>query len=238
MKQQRFDETFLADYGRRGGPLVTILPGSRTQEVASNLRWFLKAAAIVRERVPEARFAIAAFRDDHARTAEKLAQEANLPVDVFHGRTPELIHLSHCTMACSGSVSLELLYHAKPTVVLYWVPRLLYTIVRRFLIQVKYITLVNLLADPEPFASPPTPYDPHAPGARRVPFPEYATYEDRSEQIAEHVSEWLTDKLEYERRVRQLESLKQRFAQSGASERAAEFILQRLTEPNALRSAA
>jgi lipid-A-disaccharide synthase len=230
MEQQQLDRDFIDRYGSRPGPLVTILPGSRTQEVADNLRWLLKAAAAVHARAPEARFAIAAFRDAHAEAARGAVAESGLPIEVFTGRTPELIHLAHCTMACSGSVSLELLFHAKPTVVLYWVPRMFFWLVRRFLIKVKYVTLVNLLADPAPFADRPAPFDPHAPGAERVPFPEYPTYEDKSEQIAAHLVEWITNPTTYAARVKQLEELKRRFAQSGASERAADYILNHLVD--------
>ena len=48
------------------------------------------------------------------------------PIEVHVGRTPELIHLADCCMAVSGSVSLELLYQTKPTVILYWISRLAY----------------------------------------------------------------------------------------------------------------
>ena len=65
---------------RREGPLVTILPGSRTQEVRHNLPWFLKAAALVREAVPAARFAVAAFKPAHARMAEEMAAAAGWEV--------------------------------------------------------------------------------------------------------------------------------------------------------------
>jgi lipid-A-disaccharide synthase len=240
MEQQQLDAEFVVRYGGRPGPLVTILPGSRTQEVSDNLPWFLMAAAAVHARVPEARFAIAAFREDHAQAARAAVAENDVPVDVFTGRTPELIHLAHCTMACSGSVSLELLHHARPTVVLYWVPRMLHWLVQRFLIKVKYVTLVNLLADPEPFADRPTPYDPQRPGAERVPFPEYPTYEDKSEQIASHLVEWLTNEDAYGARVQQLEELKRKYAQSGASQRAADYILQELAaaDPAQTRSRA
>lgn len=228
MEQQQLDPHFLAEYGARPGPLVTILPGSRTQEVANNLQWFLRAAEVIQQRVPHARFAIAAYREDHAAAARSAVAETGLLVNVFSGRTPELIHLSACTMACSGSVSLELLHHNKPTVVLYRVPRLTHWIVRWCLMKVKYITLVNLLADPEPFASRPKLYDPHTAGAEQVPFPEYLTYEDKTEQIAAHVVEWLTDNQAYQRRLEQLASLKRRFAQSGASDRAADYIVKHL----------
>ena len=92
----------------------------------------------------------------------------------------------------SGSVSLELLYHVKPTVVLYWISPLAYAVQQRFR-RVKYITLVNLLAGGEMFPADTTPYDPDSAEAPEVLFPEYLTCEDRSPQIAKHVVGWLTD---------------------------------------------
>jgi lipid-A-disaccharide synthase len=230
MEHQQLDYRFVAQQSVKSGPLVTILPGSRSQEIAHNLLWLLRAARRVHEVAPQTRFAVAAFREEHAVRARAAADEAGVPVEVYAGRTPELIHLAHCTMACSGSVSLELLYHTKPTVILYWVPKTLYWVARRFLIKVKYITLVNLLADPAPFTSRPVPYNPQAAGSERVPFPEYPTYEDKSVQIADHLIEWLTNEHAYRLRVAQLKELKERFAQAGASDRAADFILRELTK--------
>ena len=46
VRRYPYDEQFIAEHRGRPGPLVVILPGSRTQEVTHNLRWFLKAAAI------------------------------------------------------------------------------------------------------------------------------------------------------------------------------------------------
>ena len=72
VRQHKLDESFLESHRRRAGPLVTILPGSRTQEVLHNLPWFLKAAARVRQAVPEARFAVAAFKPKHAEMAQEM----------------------------------------------------------------------------------------------------------------------------------------------------------------------
>jgi len=218
------DEAFMRDQQARPGQLVTILPGSRTQEVEHNLRWFLRAAALVHRQVPDARFAIAAFKPHQAEMARRQATVSGLPVEVHLGRTPELMRLATCSMACSGSVSLELLYHEKPTVVLYSISRAAY-VVQGWFRRVKYITLVNLLAtnalDPDDLS----PFDPAQPGAEAVPFPEYLTWEDKSAQIASHVVEWLSDEGARQRRVEQLARLKAEVAQGGASARAAEYIL-------------
>jgi lipid-A-disaccharide synthase len=238
------DESFIAQQRSRPGPLVAILPGSRTQEVSHNLQWFLKAAAIVRQAVPEARFAVAAFKESQARMArEEIRQAAwespilgehtlgQSPIEVYVGKTPELMHAANCCMACSGSVSLELLYHATPTVILYWVSRPAFFVQSLFR-KVKYITLVNLLeADArgeniflkDDAAQSAPESDPSS-----LLFPEYLTCEDRSAAIAGHVIEWLTDAEKRQSRVAKLESLRDTVGHPGAAAKAAELILEGL----------
>ncbi len=131
VRQHRLDRSFV-ERVRRGdpfaaglaaGPLVTILPGSRSLELANNLRWLLKAAQRIGEAVPSVRFAVAAFKPAHAQMVAREAAAAGLEMEIHTGKTPELIQAADCCLAVSGSVSLELLYHTKPTVILYWVTR-------------------------------------------------------------------------------------------------------------------
>lgn len=215
---------------REGGPLVAILPGSRTQEVTHNLHWFLRAAGEVRRQVPGVRFAVASFKEHQARLARQLVAESGQAIEVFVGRTPELIQLADCTMAVSGSVSLELLYHTKPTVILYWISRAAH-LAQRYFRKVKYITLVNLLNADDAFDGDVSPYDPQAPGAEKVLFPEYVTCGDPSAAIAGHIVEWLTDRPRRQRRVAELAALKARVAHGGASQKAAEYILCAIASP-------
>jgi len=227
VRRQRLDQDFLDEQIQREGPLVTILPGSRTQEVEHNLHWFLKAAARVKQAVPDVRFAVASFKPHQAEFARRLTANSGLPIEVHLKKTPELIELADCCMAVSGSVSLELLHHGKPTVVLYWISHFAY-FVQGFFRKVKYITLVNLLTADELFPQDVTPYDPSQPGAEKVLFPEYLTCEDRSEQLAGHVIEWLADDARRRERVRQLVQLKVRVGHGGASRMAADYILKAL----------
>jgi lipid-A-disaccharide synthase len=224
VQRYRLDEKFIEEHRRQSGPLLAILPGSRNQEVANNLKWFLKAAAIVRRRVPDVRLAMACFKAHQADIARREVQAAGLPVEICLEKTPELMSLADCAMAVSGSVSLELLYHATPTVILYWVSRLGY-FVQGFFRKVKYITLVNLLSTDELYPSDLSPYDPSQADADKVLFPEYLTCEDKSEQIAAHLIEWLVDPAKRAARVAQLEALKEKVAHGGASSRAAQYIL-------------
>lgn len=230
LERRKPDQEFLARHHDDDVPLVTILPGSRTQEVTSNLYWLLKAAVNIRQNTSDVRFAIASFNEKQAAIAREEVDHLGIPADVFVGRTPELIELASCCMACSGSVSLELLYHEKPSVILYKVSRLFW-LGQFLLMNVKYITLVNLLATRDIRRPGRLPYNPDAPGAEDVPMPEYLTTEDKSDWIAAHVIRWLNNPLKRARRVAQLAAIKQRFAHPGASQKAAQYILHALGEP-------
>src|SRR5690606_35686969 len=109
VRREPLDPAFVETMKSKPGRLVTILPGSRTQEVMHNLQWFLKAAAVVKQQLPDVRFAVAAFKPHQAQIARELLAGTDLPVDVYVRKTPELIQAADCCMACSGSVSLELL---------------------------------------------------------------------------------------------------------------------------------
>ena len=68
-------------------------------------------------------------------------------------------------------------------------------------------------------------YDPKDPADAGVLLPEYLTCEDKSEQVAEHVVEWLTEPAKRAARVGQLAELKERVANGGASRQAADYLL-------------
>jgi lipid-A-disaccharide synthase len=184
----------------------------------------LRSAERIRREVGGVRFAIASYNERQAATAREIAAGAQAPLDVHVGRTAELIHAADCCLACSGSVSLELLYHAKPTVVAYKMPWLTYTLLRRFLVQVKYITLVNLLAADSIFTTDGRPYEKGAPGHENVLFPEYPTWKDRSTDIAGHAVEWLTDEQARRQVIERLTALRDTLVRSEASAAAADYI--------------
>ncbi|HWC89960.1 MAG TPA: hypothetical protein VG433_09900, partial [Pirellulales bacterium] len=227
---QVLDEKFVAAHTDHERPLVTILPGSRTLDVTQNLETFLKAAALVRERVPSARFAIASFKPHQAQLARQMVAASGLPVDVFVRRTPELIRAAECCLAVSGSVSLELLYQTKPTAILYRISPFAFRVQKHFR-HTRYITLVNMLASGDVFPRDVLSYEPEASAApldAGVLFPEYLTCEDKSRPLADHIVAWLTDRPAREKLVAQLAELKQTIGHGGASRRATSYILDAL----------
>lgn len=224
LRSRQLDQAFVEQQTDSEKPLVTILPGSRTQEIRLNLPQFLKTAQQIKQKVPTARFAIAVFKQQQLELVEQIVQQSGQAVETHVGRTAELIHSARCCLACSGSVSLELLYHAKPSAILYQISRLGYA-AQKILRKVRYITLVNLLTADDPFSDHSAGiYNSADPRDQHVLMPEYLTCKDRTADLAQHTAEWLTDHEQYEQRVQQLVALKQQVAQGGASERAADYI--------------
>ncbi|TWT99559.1 Glycosyl transferase [Botrimarina colliarenosi] len=228
---RKLDNEFVAAHADPKRPLVTLLPGSRTQEVRANFRWQLAAMKKIRQRVPSARFAVAAFKEKHVAMAEAAIHEAGFvkgEAPAIHvGRTPELIEAATCCLAVSGSVSLELLHHTKPTVILYHVSPFAYWLQSVFR-RVPYITLVNLLTAPELFPEKVGVYDRHAARDAHVLMPEYLTCVDRSDELAEHAIEWLTNRAKRTEVVTRMAELKAQVDVAGASERAAEYVRREL----------
>ncbi len=201
------DRDFLDDQRSRGGPLVAILPGSRTLEITRNFPAMLRAAAEVARRRPDARFAVACLHEKHREQAARLIAESGLKLDRLElhvGKTPELIRLADLAWSVSGSVSLELMAEALPTVILYTVRPLDLWIARPF-IKARYITLVNLLANAEL-------------------MPEFLTSGDAAPELASWALQWLDNPAERDRTSRSLADLRSRVALPGASNRAADRI--------------
>jgi len=105
LTERTLDGSFLAEQKSRGGPVVAILPGSRTQELKKNLPTMLQAAALVaRDRV-DARFVVACLHERHRELAHEIMQESGITLDSLQlhaARTPELIRLADVAWAVSG----------------------------------------------------------------------------------------------------------------------------------------
>ena len=192
-----FLEMFYDQYGN--GPVLTILAGSRKQEIQANLDDMLSAIRRIQYELPDVQPVVAAFNDEHAKMIQERLAERRMSLPVFTGRTTELIRAADCCMAVSGSVSLELLASNKPSVIYYRVGRLGHFIQRCFR-RTRYITLVNLLGVSTPHWQSVfydesvviIPKEPSAEDWSRMLFPEFLTYSDHSAEMADHLLHWLS----------------------------------------------
>jgi lipid-A-disaccharide synthase len=202
------DDVFLRRERERGGTIVSVLPGSRPQEIEMNWPSQERAMALIQAARPDVRFLVGAFNDVQRGRIESSLAKANLPAEVHVGRTSEVIRLGTVCFSVSGSVSLELLHAAVPAVVMYRlsaIDMLLVRLVKRS----RYISLVNLLAGEEL-------------------FPEFLTRRCPAEAMATKILNWLTDPAELDRVRERLGDLRQEVAVAGACPQTADFILHTL----------
>jgi lipid-A-disaccharide synthase len=218
LHEQRLDAAFLAEQRHRGGRIVGFLPGSRSQEVEMNVPTMVRTVLRLRRRLPDTRFLFACYKPQHAeRVRGFLHGHDELPIEVHVGRTPEIIDLAEVCLSVSGSVGLELLYALKPAVVMYRVGPLLKFVAEQ-LVTCKFASIVNLLAD-------------------RALYPEFLSVNCESRGITKVLERWLTQPAEREALVAELRELRDRVAQPGSCQRAAEYILQVLGAPRSARPA-
>lgn len=210
LPRQKLDADFLLRERQTPGPIIGILPGSRTQEVQRNLSTMIRAAFRVHRSRPDCRFMVACFRPHQQQMVDDyLRRHPGLPIQTYLGRTPEIINLAHACMAVSGSVSLELLYRTKPTIIVYRIGKLDLKVCNYFK-KSRFITLVNLLAEKEL-------------------FPEFLTDRCEAEAVSEQLLQWLNDPVAFEEARQALVELRHQVAEPGACRSAAEFVLQHLS---------
>jgi lipid-A-disaccharide synthase len=233
-------------------PVLTLLPGSRDQEVSQSLPILLDAAAEVVRQIPEVRVFVSCYNQRQAQVASDLVaghsffgkpnsnsgsalsvQSPQPPLEIHYQRTPELMRLSTACMACSGSVSLELMYHRKPTVIVYKIARWA-MLVQALLIRVRFITLVNLIAAQDIRRKTWRPYNPDDPDqaeenpAELAVMPEYLTSGNPSRQMARHIITWFQRPDARQSVVQRLDELANQIAKPGATAKAADYIFSQL----------
>ncbi|MBC7792431.1 MAG: lipid-A-disaccharide synthase, partial [Clostridia bacterium] len=128
-----------------GGPVVALLPGSRSKEVESNLPTMLQAMRVLREKIPSARALIPVASTIDRATIENAVRDAGVEAKIIDGRSTEVLSAADAAVVCSGTATLQTALLKRPMVVVYRVSWLTYQILKR-MIKVAHIAIVNLIA--------------------------------------------------------------------------------------------
>jgi len=142
---------------------------------------------------------------------------------------------SDVCLACSGSVSLELLHHRKPTIIVFKIKRWL-MVAQAILMRCKFMTLVNLISTKDIKRKSWRPYDPDAQGAEATLMPEYLTTGDPSDQVAARAVDLLNNEALRLETTAQLDELALKYAIPGATGRAADYILEKTRQRHGRQS--
>jgi len=133
-------ENFLAKNHLTSKPVIAILPGSRKQEISK----MLKIMSQVVSYFPGYQFLIAGISSYSPSFYEKFTKNSN--VNIVYDQTYQLLQSSSAAIVASGTATLETALFNIPQVVCYKAGKISYFIARK-LVNVKYISLVNLIMD-------------------------------------------------------------------------------------------
>lgn len=137
-----FEDNFNRKHGFDDRPIITLLSGSRKQEVAYCLPTMVKLAS----EFPDFQVVVAGAPSLTENDYRAILQGTS--VKVVFGKTYELLAMARAAVVVSGTATLEAALIGTPQVVCYRGSIISITIARWF-IKVKYISLVNLIMNRE-----------------------------------------------------------------------------------------
>ena len=198
---ETFDD-FVTECGLERKPIIALLAGSRVSEIKDNLPMMIEAA----EAYPEYQLVVAG--------APGIAPELYAPyvqghrVKVVQGKTYRLLQQSRAALVTSGTATLETALFRVPQVVCYYTAAgKLVSLLRRLVLKVPFVSLVNLIAGKEVVA-------------------ELVAGDMSVRAVKRELAQILPGGKKRKRMLEDYETLVQVLGEAGASERAARQMLE------------
>ncbi len=187
------------------GPVIALLPGSRTSEVESLLPILLEAAEKLAHRDPQTQFLLAQASTIQDNLLESLLRRSSVSVKVVKERASEVMAVSDLALVASGTATLQAAVIGTPLILVYRTSALTFWLAF-FLIRVRWIGLVNLVAG-------------------RTVVPELIQADATGQRLYEEALRLLEDRFAYDEMKRSLAKVRAALGEPGASIRAAEVVL-------------
>ena len=131
-------------------PLVSLCPGSRTQELKTMFPILLQATTLIAQSRPDVHFAILAA----SQATEKILRDTPLPDPsrylIVRGETYDYLAASHLAICTSGTINFETSLLGTPNIMTYRLSPLTYWIGKHILHidkKIKYFSMPNILLD-------------------------------------------------------------------------------------------
>lgn len=191
--------------------VISLLPGSRKQEIKRLLPLLLKAATVIHRKNHSVKFLISCSNQRNIELIERITNrlfpENNKQIDmeIITDKISEVIKSSSLCISSSGTVTLEIAYYHIPMVICYRVSPFEYFISKP-LIDTPYICLVNAIAQKEV-------------------VPEKLLYRDDYKWLSLRATELLLNNEKRQMCIDGLKELTSLIGLPGASEKAATEIL-------------
>jgi len=189
-------------------PTIGILPGSRLSEIKKLMPELLKAAAILKNKIPEMQFVIPLADTLEEKDLTDMMTGSRLDVKVISGHTYDVVSCADLALVASGTATLETALLKIPMIIVYKISLLSYFIGRLF-VHVKHIGLVNIIAG-------------------KTVVPELIQNDACGARIAEEALAILNNKARQREMISELETIRARLGEPGAAIKTAKLALDML----------
>lgn len=143
-------EDFLRMAGTDGkAPVLTIMPGSRDNEVEKHMPILMDIIEAIEKRVENLKILLPLAENIDQKIIEKY-QKGNIEITYLKGLSYDALANSDLAIIASGSATLEAAILGTPTIVIYKISPLSY-VFARLLVKINYISLPNIIAGKEVF---------------------------------------------------------------------------------------
>jgi lipid-A-disaccharide synthase len=189
--------------------VIALLPGSRAHEVQVLLPILLEAVEKLARCEPKTKFILAQASTIHDNLLQPLLRRSSIPIALVKEQATEMMALSDLVLVASGTATLQAAVVGTPMVLFYRTTPLTFwcaNVVIRFVIRVKWIGLVNLVAG-------------------RTVVPELIQSAATGQRLYEEALRLLEDRPTYNEMKRDLAKVRAALGEPGASARAAEAVL-------------
>lgn len=191
-------------------PRVAILPGSRKQEIFLILPVMAKAADILRKKIPDVAFIIAAASREAESWIEGILASMGMTgkFTVVADKTRQILRQADAAWVASGTATIEAALMGCPMVVVYRTATLTY-LAGRLLIRVPFLGMVNIIA------------------GKQV-CPEFIQRTASPENLARAIEPLLAEGKARTEMTSELDRVRSILGAPGAEERAAKILLREL----------
>jgi lipid-A-disaccharide synthase len=191
-----------------GNPLIALLPGSRPKEVKSLLPPMVRAAEIITQEKPGAKFLLAAASTVDPEEIRERLPSSGARITAVEGKTYQVVRAADLVIVASGTATLEIALLGKPMIIVYRLSPLSYWL-GRAMIKVQWIGMVNIVAE-------------------RALVPELLQGEANGERIAEEALKILDNEGYRAKMIEGLGEMGRKLGTPGAAVRVARMALEML----------
>jgi len=189
-------------------PTIGLIPGSRVKEIKNMLPVMVRAAKLIKERIPQAQFLLSKAKALDPLLINAHIRNQRIPIAVVENEFHNCVNACDVCIVTSGTATLETGLLEKPMVIVYKTAWLTSVLVRLFL-KIKWVGLVNIIAQKEI-------------------APELIQQDATPENIAERLLAIYGDPFQMEAAINALKDVRRKLGGPGASHRAAQIVLEEI----------